>query len=50
MKIERRFGNAISEYVLTPEEFEDKLGEEPLKSIIASGELILGRPLDQVNE
>lgn len=50
MEIERRFGNAISEYVLTPEEFENKLGEEPLKSIIASGELILGHPLDQVNE
>lgn len=49
-RIERRFGNAISEYILTPEEFENKLGEEPLDSILSSGELILGRPLDQVSK
>lgn len=41
----RRFGNVISEYILTPHEFEEKRRTPTIKEIIVDGELIIGKPL-----
>jgi len=43
----RRFGNVISEYILTPHEFEEKRRTPTIKEIIVDGELIIGRPLGE---
>jgi len=43
--IMKKFGNVISEYVLTPEEFKQKRGTQTIKEIVARGELIVGKPL-----
>jgi predicted nucleotidyltransferase len=44
----RRFGNVISGYVLTPHEFEEKRGTPTIKEIVADGELVMGRSLEEV--
>jgi len=44
-KIMERFGNALSEYILTPQEFREKRGAPVIKEIMARGELVLGKPL-----
>jgi predicted nucleotidyltransferase len=40
----KKFGNVISGYILTPEEFERKKGTQTIKEIVAHGELIAGKP------
>jgi len=42
-----KFGNVISEYLLTPLEFKEKPGTPTMKEIMAGGELILGKPLEE---
>ncbi|MEA1904564.1 MAG: nucleotidyltransferase domain-containing protein [Candidatus Hadarchaeota archaeon] len=41
-KVMERFGNALSEYILTPQEFKKKRGTPIVKEIMAHGELVLG--------
>jgi predicted nucleotidyltransferase len=43
----KKFGNVISGYILTPEEFERKKGTQTIKEIVAHGELIVGKPLGE---
>ncbi|MDI6819974.1 MAG: nucleotidyltransferase domain-containing protein [Candidatus Hodarchaeaceae archaeon] len=38
-----RFGNVISEYILTPKEFEERRETPAVKEIVARGEFIVGR-------
>lgn len=40
----KKFGNVISEYILTPEEFKRKRNTQTIKEILAHGELIVGKP------
>jgi len=41
----KKFGNVISEYILTPEEFKQKRDTQAIREIVAHGELIVGKPL-----
>jgi predicted nucleotidyltransferase len=41
----KKFGNVISEYIITPEEFKQKRDTQTIKEIMARGELIVGKPL-----
>ncbi len=43
----RRFGNVITEYILTPHGFEEKRGNPTIKEIMVDGELIIGKPLGE---
>ena len=43
----RRFGNVITEYILTPHGFEEKRGTLTIKEIMVDGELIIGKPLGE---
>ena len=45
-EVARRFGNVISEYILTRREFERKRKTPAIKEIVAHGELVLGKPLE----
>ena len=44
----KKFGNVISEYILSPADFKLKRGTQTVKEISAHGELILGRHPDKV--
>lgn len=44
----KKFGNVISGYILTPEEFKRKGGTQTIKEITVHGELIFGKPLGRV--
>lgn len=44
-EVVRRFGNTISEYILTHKEFERKRKTPAINEIITHGELVLGKPL-----
>jgi len=41
----KKFGNVISEYIMTRGEFEQKRRTQTIKNIMAHGELIVGKPL-----
>ncbi|MEM2874632.1 MAG: nucleotidyltransferase domain-containing protein [Candidatus Hadarchaeales archaeon] len=43
----KEFGNVISEYILTPEEFRRKRKAQAIKEILAHGVLIVGKPLGE---
>ena len=41
----KKFGNVLSGYILTPEEFKQKRGTQTIKEIVTHGKLIVGKPL-----